>query len=73
MNIALDAVNPTPWELTEENKERIDRLIEDQNLLPLCICSGILEICKGNEPYSQDYLICPFCDSTYCLSERENT
>lgn len=31
-----------------------------------CKCGSVLEKCKGTYPYSEDYLICPFCESTYC-------
>jgi hypothetical protein len=35
----------------------------------ICICSTPLEVVKGVEPYTEDYLICPLCDSTFCLEK----
>ncbi len=35
----------------------------------MCVCSTLLEISKGFEPYSEEYYICPKCDSTYNINE----
>jgi hypothetical protein len=34
-------------------------------------CGEKLELCKGIEPWSIDYLICQKCDSTFCLEDNE--
>lgn len=51
-----------------ENEKITKKWISTQ-LTSHCVCSTLLEICKGNEPYNEDYLICPLCGSTYNLSE----
>ncbi len=33
-------------------------------------CQTELEICKGVFPFSEDYLICPKCDSTYVIDNE---
>lgn len=50
--------------MSEKNQEEKWESIEGTCI---CICSTFLEKCKGVEPYSEDYWICPLCESTYCF------
>ena len=72
INIAEDAVNPPPCELTEENEEETEKWITKEYMLRRCVCSTILEIVKGTFPYTEDYLICSLCESTYSLPLQED-
>ena len=63
-SISQDGVNPPSREINEDNKEKTKKWIS-AHLTSICICGTFLDKCKGIEPYSEDYLICPLCDSTY--------
>lgn len=69
INISLDAIDPPSWPLTDENKEKTDKYISEQ-ISGMCVCSSLLKRCKGVEPYNEDYLICPLCDSTYNIGKE---
>jgi len=53
------------------NDEEKKDIYFSKQISGMCICLTLLEICKGVEPYNEDYLICPLCESTFCL-EKEN-
>lgn len=35
-------------------------------------CDSFLELCPGNEPWSEEHWSCPSCDSTYVKEHSEN-
>lgn len=66
INISPDAVDPPSWKINDENKKKTDEWIAKQ-LSGLCVCGVFLEHIKGVYPYSEDYFMCPLCESTYVI------